>query len=98
MFTKQVTQSRNRSKNFFKTARIGDINRDVLFVELLRERFQLRSRRNQNDLGLQSNDALRAGIHCVTDFCDTFCFGWIVAVVGVADQPIAGPDGVDNFS
>src|SRR5581483_1538529 len=64
---KQIAKRLDRSKHLIKIARIRHVNRDVLLIELLRKRFQLRRRRNQNDLRLERDDALDAGMHRVAD-------------------------------
>ena len=84
-------------KDLFQTTRVGDVNRDFLFIQLPREVFELRGRRNQNNLGLKSNDPLDARVHRVADFRDVLRFRGVIAVNGIANQTISRSDRVNNL-
>ena len=77
--------------------RVCDKDRDVLFVQLCCEGFELRGCRNQNQLRAQRYNALDARAQRVADFCDLFGFGRIIAEGCVTDQPVASADGIDNL-
>ena len=84
-------------KDFFKTAWIRHVNRNLLLVELFGECFELGRGRNQNDLWLQGNDALDARLHCVANLGNPLRFRWVVAIRGIADQSITGADRVNDL-
>jgi len=87
----------NRTKHIVEALRIRDVNCDLLLIKLLGEGFELRRSRNQNDLRLQSDDALDARVHGVADLRDLLSFGRVIAVFRVAHQLIAGADRVNNL-
>src|SRR5581483_6524753 len=93
----QTNRQASRSIDLIKIARIRHVNRDVLLIELLRKRFQLRRRRNQNDLRLERDDALDAGMHRVADLGDALRGFGIIAISRVANESFPGPHCVNNL-
>jgi hypothetical protein len=87
-----VKKLRDRTKHAFEIVRVSNERSNVLIVELLREYFELRSRRDQNYLRAQRDDCFETRLQRIADFRDSLCFGWVVAVTRISDETISSAD------
>jgi hypothetical protein len=88
----------DRAKDTVEIVWIGDENCDVLTLKLMRENFELRRGRDQNDLRLQRDQFFETRMSRVANFSDRLCFRRKVAITRSADKLTAATNSKNYLS
>jgi len=97
LLSEDLTNLLDRSEDAVEIARVCDEHCDILVLQLLREYFELRGRRDQDHLRVQSDDALETRMQRVANFSNRLCFLWVIAKSRATNQSIAASDCKNDF-